>query len=238
MRISRRLAVSATTVLAAALLLSGCTATPDDSEPETSAPIAPVEDLERDATWLDDGRMVGVVTWGSSTCVPLAEEITATGQTVSVTLNAGDPDRACTADLTARASLVSLPEGVDPTKDVELIVTLGEASGDVGLAGNPALVGIPGESTDFEPSAGWFDDGALVLVTWGSSTCVPIVESVEVDGKVGTVGFATEDGPCTMDMVPRATIIEFGELDEGAADGFTLTLVGGGLDATLNVIGS
>lgn len=236
MRTPRRFAGSALALLTTVLLVSGCSAAPGDSEPAASDPTVPAEDLEVETAWLDEGRMVAVVTWGSSSCVPVAESVTANGQTVNVTLDAGDPEQACTADFAARASLVSLPEGVDPTKEVDLIVTLGEVRGDSGLDGNPALAGVPGEPSSFEPSAGWYADGALVLLTWGSSTCLPVVESTEVSGSAATVKFATEDGPCTMDMVPRATLIDFGELDSAAEDTFVLTLVGGGLEATLNVI--
>ena len=236
MRTPRRFAGSALALLTTVLLVSGCSAAPGDSEPAASDPTVPAEDLEVEAAWLDEGRMVAVVTWGSSSCVPVAESVTANGQTVNVTLDAGDPEQACTADFAARASLVSLPEGVDPTKEVDLIVTLGEVRGDSGLDGNPALAGVPGEPSSFDPSAGWYADGALVLLTWGSSTCLPVVESTEVSGSAATVKFATEDGTCTMDMVPRATLIDFGELDSAAEDTFVLTLVGGGLEATLNVI--
>lgn len=182
--------------------------------------------------------MVALVTWGSSSCVPVAEQATASGQTVSVTLDAGPPDRACTADFAARATLVALPAGVDPTQDVELQVTLGEASGDTDLEGNPALTGVPGEETNYAPSAGWYDDSSLVLLTWGSSTCLPVVESVEVSeqANAATVNFASSDDPCTMDMVARATLLELGVDDDDADDDFMLTLVGGGLDATLSVV--
>ena len=47
---------------------------------------------------------------------------------------------------------------------------------DTDLAGVPGLGG-PGSETDFEPSAGWTDqDGMFVLLTWGSSTCPPVVD--------------------------------------------------------------
>lgn len=180
--------------------------------------------------------MVAVVTWGSSSCVPDVAMVTANGQTVSIGLSAEDAAQACTADYVARATLVALPEGVDPTGDVSLRVILGDTRGDADLDGHPALTGMPGQPTDYAPSAGWFDDGALVLLTWGSSSCRPVVESTEVSGGTATVGFAAQDGPCTMDMVPRATVIELGPLRENADDAFVLTLVGGGLDATLNVI--
>lgn len=192
-------------------------------------------DFELDAAWLDSGRMVAVVTYGSSSCVPIAEDISAAGQSVRVVLNEGDPNQPCTSDLAARASLVPLPEGVDPTQDIELVVTLGEVTDTTDLDGNPALTGAPASPTGYESTAGWFDDASLVLLTWGSSSCPPIVESVEVNGNAGTITFATEDRMCTMDMAPRLTLVHFDELDEDAKDDFTLTLVGDNLDGELTV---
>ncbi|GAB3821035.1 hypothetical protein GCM10028820_28410 [Tessaracoccus terricola] len=234
MRNSLRLTASA--VLLAGLLTGCADAVPADSPaPGTTAPT-PAAELELEAAWLDDGRMVGVVTWGSSSCVPVAAEVTADGQTVTVLLDEGDPDQACTADLVPRATVVPLPEGVDPTSDVELVVTLAGASGDTDLDGNAALTGVPGDPTEYEPSGGWFDDSALVLLTWGSSSCPPIVESVEAEGNAGTVTFTEEPRKCTMDMAPRATVIDFGEFEADDDAPFTLTLVGDGLDATLEVL--
>lgn len=231
-------------MLAAALLVTGCTSTPGSSTPTSSASpddtsTAPPAEDDIEAAWLDDGRMFAIVTWGSSTCVPLVDEVTGDGQRVTVSL--ADPpssdgaEKACTADLSARASIGALPEGVDPTKDVEFIVTVGDVTDDVDLDGNPALTGTPGSSTEFGPSAGWFDDEGAVLLTWGSSTCLPIVESIEEQAGGATVTLATEDRACTMDMAPRATILGFsGEIDDDSE--FTLTLVGGNLDATVPVL--
>jgi len=136
-----------------------------------------------------------------------------------------------------RASVGALPEGVDPTAEVTLQVTYGDIVGDVDVDGDPAFTGTPGSTTEYTPSAAWFDDGALVLLTWGSSTCAPVVESLEGSGAAGTATFATDESQvCTMDMAPRATIVDFGQ-DEVDDDAFTLTLVGGGLDGTVDVRG-
>ena len=52
-----------------------------------------------DAAWLDDGRIIGLVTMGSSSCVPAAEEATLEADgSLSVTLVEPDADTACTAD--------------------------------------------------------------------------------------------------------------------------------------------
>jgi hypothetical protein len=188
---------------------------------------------------LDDGRMFAVITWGSSTCVPQVDEVAAQGQTVSMTLVDPEGDgeeKACTADLAPRATIGALPEGVDPKSEITLQISYGDLTEDVDLDGDPNATGTPGTSTEFQPSAGWFDDDGLVLLTWGSSSCPPVVESLEGAGNAGTATFVTDDTQvCTMDMAPRATILAFGE-DTIEDDGtFTLTLVGGGLDGTVEV---
>lgn len=235
---------AALSVLAAALLVAGCTVGPGAGSPgATSNPSSgPNQGADDDfdeiqGTLLDDGRMFAVVTWGSSTCVPQVDEVTADGQNVKVSLAETDADAACTADMAQRASVGALPEGVDPTSEVTLQVTYGDLTDDVELDADPAATGTPGSPTEYAPSAGWFDDGSLVLLTWGSSGCPPVVESLEASGSTGTVTFVTDDAKaCTMDMAPRATILAFGE-DEVEDDAFTLTLVGGGLDGTVDVRG-
>lgn len=240
-----RPAITAASILSAALLLAGCASSPGDVAPTSTGttgfapPVATDDGFETDAAWLDDGRMVAVVTWGSSTCIPRAsaDGVVADGQSLTVTLTEVSPSGACTADLVPRATPVTLPAGIDPTQDVELHVTLASSTSTIELDGNETLNGTPGDPTIFEPSAAWFDDASLVLLTWGSSSCPPVVEGLDVSGNTGTVTFATPEGACTADMGPRATVIEFGDLDEGAAEGFVLTLVGDGLDGTVPVLG-
>lgn len=231
--------------LAGVLLIAGCASsspgsTTPSSSPAPSSSSSGGDDADLDGTLLDDGRMFAVITQGSSSlaCTPQITQVTAKGQVVDVTVeDKTDPAVMCTADYAPRASIGALPEGVDPTKEITLNVTYGEVVDDVDLDGDPAFTGKPGSSTDYLPSAGWIDDGSLVLLTWGSSTCPPAVESVEGAGATGTATFVTDDGEvCTMDMAPRGTIIAFAD-DQVDDDGFTLTLVGGGLDGTVDVRG-
>lgn len=249
-----RLVLAASTALAAALLVAGCAPTSSAPAPAPTSSATsdgsgsatqPRGEDDVEAAWLDGGRMFAIVTWGSSTCVPIVDEVAGDGQKVTVSLmdapSSDDEVRACTDDLAARASVGAIPEGVDPTKDVEFIVTLGDVTDDVDLDGNPGLTATPGSSTDYAPSAGWFDDEGVVLLTWGSSTCPPIVEGLEEQAGGATVTFTTEDGMCTMDMAPRATVLGFSDddddSDDDADDGeFVLTLVGGNLDATVPVL--
>lgn len=237
-----RLVRSAAALAATGLLLVGCAAGADDSAPTstdddaaTSSPApAPEDDQDLEAAWLDGGRMFAIVSWGSSTCIPVVDEVSADGQRVSLSLvDIGEADTACTADFAPRASVAALPDGVDPAQDVEFDVTIGDDVRDVELDGADVLGG-----DEYAASAGWFDDDGIVLLTWGSSTCVPLVQDVATAAGGATVTFAEQDGMCTMDMAPRTTIIELSDDDDADDDApYTLTLVGGGLDGTVEVIG-
>ncbi|REJ07472.1 hypothetical protein DY023_03645 [Microbacterium bovistercoris] len=226
-------ALAAATVLAAGL--SGCAQSPSTPASDAPAPTstsgsAPdIDDVE--VAWLDDGRSFAVVTWGSSSCVPQTESISAAGQEITVTLV--DPDEGvCTSDLAPRASLAVIPEGVDVTKDIDVTVVNGDFTGDTELDALPAA---PEGPTDMQPSAGWFDDDGIVLLTWGSSTCPPVVSGVEETDGGATVTFADDDRVCTMDMGPRVTVIGVQEPADDDAP-FTLTLEGGGLSGTVEVM--
>ena len=228
----RRILASVVLGSAAALRLTGCLSGSD-------APAGQETDVE--AAWLDDGRIIAVVTSGSSTCVPTAEsaEINSDGA-LAVELVEPDADTACTRDLVPRATLVTVPNGVDPSQDLEIWVT-SEAGyyGDVTLAGASGLAG-PGGETDYEPTAGWTQQqGQFVILTWGSSGCVPVVESSEVTGEAEvTVTFQDPpaDQVCTADMAPR-TNFAFADGLSGVED-VQLVLTGDSFDQTITIYGA
>lgn len=165
--------------------------------------------VELDAAWLDDGRMIGLITMGSSTCVPYADEPTLDGAVLEVTLIEPEGDTPCTRDLVPRVTLVGVPEGVDPSQDLDIRVSGDGYSGETDLDGVAGLAG-PGGITEYAPSAGWADaDDTFVILTWGSSSCAPVVESVEATGPAEvTVAFAEfpANQVCTMDMAPRGAV--------------------------------
>jgi hypothetical protein len=177
-----------------------------------------------DAAWLDGGRMVGIVTQGSSTCIPSAEEATYEKGVMEVTLVEPEGDTACTADLVPRVTLVGTPEGVDPAKGVEIEVTGDGWHGDTDLDGVPDLA--TGGETDYLPSAGWTDvDGQFVILTWGSSSCAPAIENTEVTSATEvTVTFVTPpaDQVCTMDMAPRGLVTAVNGLEDEDAGIFAI----------------
>ncbi|MFE6995927.1 hypothetical protein ACFVAE_08225 [Microbacterium sp. NPDC057659] len=229
-----------TSALAAGVLLmaglAGCAQSP--AGPASSAP-APTStsgsspdagDVE--VAWLDEGRSFAVVTYGSSTCVPQMQSVSSDGQTVEVTLADVDQEAACTSDLAPRASLSVMPVEVDVTKDVEVKVVYGDLTDDAELDALPAE---PAGATSMKPSAGWFDDSGIALLTWGSSSCPPIVSGVEQSDAGATVTFAESDRVCTMDMAPRVTLIGLEQpVDDDAA--FALTLTGDNLSGTVDVM--
>lgn len=244
---TRRALATWTMVLLGAALLSGCaSAGPGGGSGSgaggaTSTPAVPGE-LELAAGWVDGGRMIAVTTIGSSTCIPMAEEPELDGDVLSVTLvdpSAEGTEVACTLDAVERATLVGVPEGVDPAQDLTIAVSYESATGETTLTGSPGLA-APTEPTDYAPSAGWVGDtGTFALVTWGSSSCPSQIEGVQAttESEV-TVTFATPpaDQICTMDMAPRVALTAADGI--ARADGVELVLQGDTFDgARVPVLG-
>lgn len=219
----RRPATLLALIGAGVLLFAGCaTAAPASGGASGGAEPTGTE-LELDAGWLDGGRQVALVTWGSSGCVPSATDVSLQADgSVAVTLEDLGDDVACTADYAPRALLVSLPDGVDAASGVDFVVTYGDARGETDL---DAFAGTTPE--EYTPSAGWIDDGMFAILTWGSSTCAPRVNEVTVDGDTVTVAFVEPpaDQVCTMDMAPRVVLATTPDASDDATQ---LTLTGGG----------
>jgi hypothetical protein len=213
---SARLLALPVVLLLAGGVLAGCASSPS-ATPSSTPSTGDSTEVEIDAAWLDDGRIVGLVTTGSSTCVPAADEATLQADgSLAVTLVEPDADTACTRDLVPRVTLVEVPEGVDPSMDLAITVTGDGYSGSTDLEGVEGLAG--GGMTDYLPSAGWTEtDGQFVLLTWGSSSCAPVVSDVAASGPAEvTVTFETPpaDQVCTMDKAPRATVAFVEGLEE------------------------
>jgi hypothetical protein len=216
MTLPRRILAFPVALLVAGAALAGC-ASQAATAPSSSPSSGDGSEAEIEAAWLDDGRIIGLVTMGSSSCVPTADGATLEADgSLSVTLVEPDADTVCTADFAPRVTLVDVPEGVDPAEDLAITVTGGEYTGTTELEGAEGLAG--GGMTDYLPSAGWTDtDGQFVLLTWGSSSCVPVINDVAASGPAEiTVTFETPpaDQVCTMDMAPRATIASVEGLEE------------------------
>ncbi|MGZ0066983.1 hypothetical protein [Microbacterium arborescens] len=242
MTTTRTTAASALLLLSA-LALAGCATTPGGAAPGTSASgapgsAAPSQDADVEAAWLDGGRAVGLVTYGSSSCQPVVGEVTASGQTVTVELT--DPEgTACTREYVPRASYVGLPAGVDPTQDVDIVVA-GGYTGDAELDGVAGLTAPTGELIgDMVPSAGWFDDAGLVLLTWGSSSCPPVFETVALDGDTvrATEAAGAADQVCTMDYAPRLSVLGVEGVSDDARPGEIVLVSPAGDEQRIAIIG-
>lgn len=224
-------------VFSLALVLGACASpqsTPDESVPQTPGVADGLTDPATGAAWLDEGRLIGIVTYGSSSCVPVAEAATVDDDVITVAFMEEPADRACTADMAPRVTIVGVPAGVDVTDDVTVVVEGTDFRTEL-----DGLDNAPAASTDYAPSAGWLDDkGSFVVLTWGSSTCVPTIESVEPTGDADVaVTFAAvpEDQPCTMDMVPRAALA--GVTGLATDDDITVLFSGANITGSAPILG-
>lgn len=76
--------------------------------------------------WVDDGRYLGVVTYGSGSCPSGPHDIEVVAdQEIEIRLGPLFPDRdVCSADMSGHVTVVELPQGVTPTKP--LVARFGE----------------------------------------------------------------------------------------------------------------
>lgn len=219
---TRLIAVLAGSVVVAAALAACATPAADDAAPGGGADAVP----RVDAGWLDGGATIGLVTYGSSSCRPEVSTVADDDGVIVVGLREAEAE-ACTDDLVARLLEAPVPAGVDATVDQRVRVEFEGARTDIDLPGYRG-----GPITEFEPSASWIGDRVIALRTWGSSSCLPIVEDTRVESPASVVvRFETPpaDRVCTMDMAPQLTLVQldpdavvdrdatlsFGVLDEG-----------------------
>jgi hypothetical protein len=225
----------------AALALTGCATSAGGTPSTTPSAQSTVEaDPDLGAAWLDSGRMIGLVTLGSSTCVPaLADEAKYTDGILHVEFAAPEGDKACTADLVPRVTLVGVPKDVQPADDLKIEVTGDDYFGQVELPGVEGL--DPSGETNYEPSAGWATaKGQFVVLTWGSSSCVPVMEDVAATGPAQvTITYQTppDNQVCTMDMAPRGAVAAVNDLEEDSDVELILTK-GGFLGVKLPIYGT
>ena len=103
-------AIVASAVLGLAFTLGACAtppaATPDEGTVQSPAP-GDVTDPQLGAAWLDGGKHIALVTYGSSSCVPVADTVTLEGDTIKVEFVEPPADQMCTADFAPRADLAS-----------------------------------------------------------------------------------------------------------------------------------
>jgi hypothetical protein len=226
----RRITAALATAALAVLALAGCSTQPNTHPPSESPTSSAPGDAKVAAGWLDDGRMIGVVTWGSSTCVPVGGEASVSGDAIDIPFSSAADQTACTADYAPRVTLVMTPAGVDPSKDYDIRVTGADVAGAGSLDGVEGLGG-PSAPASEGPSAGWTDeDGLFVMATYGSG-CKPQVESAVASGAAEvTVTFAKPPAGqvCTQQYGPRGSVAQVSDLQK--SENVSAVLNGDGLD--------
>lgn len=198
--------------------LAGCATGPTGSTPASPSPTGSTDQAtEIAAAWLDGGAMVGVLLEGSSSCRPFADDVAYDDGVLRISLM--EPEQACTHDLVSQGLAVALPAGVDPAQDLSVEV---DGAGFRGAVDVPGVAGLtPGTGLEGGlPSAGWAGPDVFALLTWGSSSCVPLVDTAAVSapGQIA-VTFVTPpaDQVCTADMAPRVTAVEVPGVPAGVA---------------------
>ncbi len=225
--------------------LAGC-ATGTSVDPGSNGQEVPDGGNEQqilvDAAWLESGRSIGLITEGSSSCVPTTDEVTVTDAgALAVVLADPAEDEPCTRDMAPRITLVAVPDGVDPQDDLTIDVSGPGYEGAVTINGVPGLSPDDADETQLPPTAGWTQqDGQFIILSYGSSTCEPVFEGAETTAESEiTVTFADldETTPCTADLAPRTTLaFADGHRDQPDVD---LVLTGGGFDdVTLKIYGA
>lgn len=213
-----RLTVALGLVALAGGALTGCATSSGGTSAPAPSETAMPEVLDLDAAWLDGGRMVGLITQGSSTCVPTAEVEGYADGVLRVTF-VEDTEGPCTADFAPRVSLAPVPDDVDASENLVIEVNGEGYGGEVTL---PAVDGLVFESPSEQmPSAGWSTGaGTFVVLLWGSSGCPETITATEVTGDAAVTASLSgipADKACTADVVPNPVIAGVEGL-EGVAD--------------------
>ena len=205
MRRPAALGASFALALVAGAALAGC-APSSGGTTQTAERSVPAVVTELDAAWLDGARMIGLITQGSSTCIPTAEDVSYADGVLQVRL-VDVTEGVCTADYAPRVSLVSVPDDVDASENLAIEVT-GGYTGEVTL---PGVEGLVFESTsDQTPSAGWTTaEGTFIVLLWGSSGCPETITNAEITGDAAimvSLSGVPADKVCTADIAPNGQI--------------------------------
>lgn len=227
---NKRIVAFASLAAAGTLALAACTS---DSPKESADDQAP--DLA--VAWVAGGTAIALQTHGSSTrdCYPQVSDVQVSGS--DLTVNITPPKQVvCTRDYVPQLTYVDLGGlNVDTSKDLAVKVKFTEKGGGTFNANSlPAITVFSSGQMD-GPSAGWFLDGSLALVTWGSGTvaCWPVVAQVAKSASDDTaleVKFAEPEGQlaCTADLRAQLTQVYAGDTGVEPKGIKTLILSGAG----------
>lgn len=87
----------------------------------STADGGPAFDPTPSVAWVDEGRYLGVVAYGSSSCPAVPTEVDWDGEVLRVELGERYPDaEVCSADLGPYAVVVEVPAGLDPARETRV----------------------------------------------------------------------------------------------------------------------
>lgn len=186
--------------------------------------------------WLaEDRATLTIVSYGSSSCPFVATAIEALDDSIVEIALRQAPAQACTDDLAPRTHVLAVPEGwgqgdgpyiaevsqsldaFGPTEPALSTVVLwpvpsaGESIAIETIRGVPDDITLPDEALDRgEPLAYWGTDRAtLRVITWGSSSCPPLVRSAVLASPT-VIELVLVPGPgevCTADFAPTTHVL-------------------------------
>ena len=111
-------------LVAAALLLAGCTSTQvkpasdHAGEPQGVQPPASSAGGASWATWLEDGKQFGIVLYGSSTCPPKVQSVKVVASNQLEATLAPASGGVCTHDIVPHTTVFDTPSGLTTSSDV------------------------------------------------------------------------------------------------------------------------
>lgn len=73
--------------------------------------------------WIEEGKTFAIVTWGSSSCVPVADSIEAKSEASLLVTFRASPNEVCTADMAPATHTFALPSDVTK-RPIELTVVM------------------------------------------------------------------------------------------------------------------
>ena len=114
--------------VAAAAALAGCTGSPNRpvedyaGEPKGVQPPASSAGGASWAVWLADGDQLAIVLYGSSTCPPKVQNVTASSATEITATLAPAPGGICTRDFVPHTTVFGTPDRITKTGEVTVVL--------------------------------------------------------------------------------------------------------------------
>lgn len=236
---NKRTLAFASLAAVSALVFVGCSA-PGAAPQNTPAPTPtetateePTQAPELGVAWVDGGNAFALRTYGSGSrnCYPNIGDVAVNGSEITVRIDPLVADQMCTMDYRSQLSLIDAA-GVDAKSDVTVNVEFTDL-GETFEAGVLPAIEVVSPAPQ-GPSAGWFDQHTIALLTYGTGTveCWPIVKDVIARDTDTVIEFElpTYAGACTADYAPQLHEVYIDDTTINSETAGNLVLNGAGFD--------